>query len=660
MRFLRKLRYRVTALLKLHGTAAEDKGKAVVDNAPQDKITKSLDNGSEKHDVLSTSPSVTTKSTNISSPFISSPGPQGEKSEDRLPPSPVEPHPIEAIGTYGPHPSSLSVGTPHSVEPTRLQIGASSLRSFLIPSPEVYQFPQTNVWCGRPAQVPVPEDLRTQWDKDGGFKHRLKLDLQPVEHAMKRYKPNSNIKKRERIFVLELRMSGYASGSPPRSVTLNPCIWILCGSDWGKKLIKKALKDLSWTASFIDRPIEVQQGIPEWAAAPSLIPLEQLQLDASSRGSLDLPGYKIMYHIDSGDVQSYSGLLCCATLLRDGEVIDQQTSRIGGFLVGTAMTTAHGVLERFLQDLEPGVASDASDNGTTCPIHVSSGSTSPFNMGPYSDSGIESGSDSESDSGSNSFQDGDENGKCLLGFKDPSKVERWTPVSFVGSNLMGNIINHGSMSSTSSRMLDYALLEHSQPFYIPLGACFFPTNPVESYTSNKDLSAGPVWLLFSDSLMIKGIILDETQLMPFLGKSLPTRKIQLSAPLGRFTFHQKLNISCNIVKFLTFFTAPGTSGTWLVRDESLCGMIIARYPGEPLALFITAEDILRDISSSFPFLVDWQFGTKVASRSLRRPPERMRFDFQLKGNSDELTSKPFCRLAHLSPRTSPEQGIRPK
>ncbi|KAK2007153.1 hypothetical protein LZ32DRAFT_667735 [Colletotrichum eremochloae] len=91
--------------------------------------------------------------------------------------------------------------------------------------------------------------------------------------------------------------------------------------------------------------------------------------------------------------------------------------------------------------------------------------------------------------------------------------------------------------------------------------------------------AGPVWLLFSDGLMIEGSLLAEAHLMPFHGRTLPARKVQISASL-----------------------ASGTSGTWLIRGGSLCGMIIARYPGEPRALFITAEDILRDISSSFPLL----------------------------------------------------------
>ncbi|KAI5465129.1 hypothetical protein BGZ63DRAFT_379411 [Mariannaea sp. PMI_226] len=46
--------------------------------------------------------------------------------------------------------------------------------------------------------------------------------------------------------------------------------------------------------------------------------------------------------------------------------------------------------------------------------------------------------------------------------------------------------------------------------------------------------------------------------------------------------------------------APGTPGTWLVRGSSFCGMIIARYPRDPLALLLTAEQILTDLANSFP------------------------------------------------------------
>lgn len=48
------------------------------------------------------------------------------------------------------------------------------------------------------------------------------------------------------------------------------------------------------------------------------------------------------------------------------------------------------------------------------------------------------------------------------------------------------------------------------------------------------------------------------------------------------------------------FIALGTSGMWVCRGSAFCGMIVAVYPGEPLALFMTAEDLLKDMGTSFP------------------------------------------------------------
>lgn len=36
------------------------------------------------------------------------------------------------------------------------------------------------------------------------------------------------------------------------------------------------------------------------------------------------------------------------------------------------------------------------------------------------------------------------------------------------------------------------------------------------------------------------------------------------------------------------------------RGQSFCGMVIAIYPGEPVALFMTAEDLLTDMDVLFP------------------------------------------------------------
>ncbi|TDZ26767.1 hypothetical protein Cob_v000051 [Colletotrichum orbiculare MAFF 240422] len=62
--------------------------------------------------------------------------------------------------------------------------------------------------------------------------------------------------------------------------------------------------------------------------------------------------------------------------------------------------------------------------------------------------------------------------------------------------------------------------------------------------------------------------------MTFRGAEMVVRKIEMEAPL-----------------------ASGTSGTWVGRNAgsrgmTFCGMVVAIYPGEPTALFLTAKEIL--------------------------------------------------------------------
>lgn len=44
-------------------------------------------------------------------------------------------------------------------------------------------------------------------------------------------------------------------------------------------------------------------------------------------------------------------------------------------------------------------------------------------------------------------------------------------------------------------------------------------------------------------------------------------------------------------------TAPGTSGSWVVRESFLCGMVMAVSETEPYALIMTAEHLFRNIKS---------------------------------------------------------------
>lgn len=48
-------------------------------------------------------------------------------------------------------------------------------------------------------------------------------------------------------------------------------------------------------------------------------------------------------------------------------------------------------------------------------------------------------------------------------------------------------------------------------------------------------------------------------------------------------------------------TDAGASGSWVVRKDRLCGVVVARYEDEPFAYMITAESLLNDINKTYLF-----------------------------------------------------------
>jgi hypothetical protein len=48
---------------------------------------------------------------------------------------------------------------------------------------------------------------------------------------------------------------------------------------------------------------------------------------------------------------------------------------------------------------------------------------------------------------------------------------------------------------------------------------------------------------------------------------------------------------------LMSISAPGMSGTWVIQDKLLCGIIVAAYGNDPYAHMITADKMFQDIHS---------------------------------------------------------------
>lgn len=53
-----------------------------------------------------------------------------------------------------------------------------------------------------------------------------------------------------------------------------------------------------------------------------------------------------------------------------------------------------------------------------------------------------------------------------------------------------------------------------------------------------------------------------------------------------------------------FLSEPGCSGSWVVRGDTLIGMVVAIYKDEPFAQIITAAKLVSDIKASVSFDID--------------------------------------------------------
>ncbi|KAF3808933.1 hypothetical protein GCG54_00011125, partial [Colletotrichum gloeosporioides] len=447
-------------------------------------------------------------------------------------------------------------------------------------NPFVWKFPNTKVWIGSETLFPIPEEVQTLWAR---IKGGLLVTLEAVEGEMMREQSQeASLRKRHvqrRRFMTELRMSGccqkHETGKD-RKVTLYPCVWILCGSKWCRDKIRKVTERLELPQNLSSQRIEVHEGGPTFNASEVNIPRSQLDNDRALVSGVAHSGGTILHHIEVAPKQecrSICGMLCCTTFVKDGNVIDQHVSRIGGVLTESffgldykiwplALTTAHGIFDLLL--------SEASDDSELTSGSGKSKYLQPSASGSYS-------SDSESVYDTDEESSRSEAEIEILGNRNASSVTKWTPLEdVVGINFMGERLSSEQVFDRGTPA-DYTILRSDT-----LNSCrnlisSDPSVEVTTFVLNSNLTPGPVSLIIGIDEVSEASLLPDIVKMPWRQKALLVRKLYTSAPL-----------------------APGTSGMWVCRGSAFCGMIVAIYPGEPLALFMTAEDLLQDMGTSFP------------------------------------------------------------
>ncbi|WQF77448.1 hypothetical protein CDEST_02462 [Colletotrichum destructivum] len=475
-----------------------------------------------------------------------------------------------------------------------------------IESPKLWYF-GTNTWVAHPHEIPVPSNLISKWPE---IKERLVVDLQDVrtemmaEQARERRRCKREPKRRH--IVPEMRMSGRRNNLFSDSVTISPCVWILCGSKSCRDKVRRIVKTLTLPINFVQQPVEVHDGAPEFNATRASIPLSQLQRDLDMDMGLRHLGGVILHHMEAaggpGKHQSACGLLCCATFLNNGKVLKQRVSRVGGLLAldniecPIAMTTSHGIFDCLWLDKQE--IEMPARPGSPLADTLLLNNDDDFTYASISES--DSDSEIDTDDGTVNLGSGKDKavrGSCehrsLLGRKDASKVDKWISLDeIVGIKFIGQQFPGREDDPGVSRPGDYALLR-SNTLQDLRNLLSVPENiEIVLNTKKEELLEGPLTMVFGADNLLEVVLLPESATMPSERGDLPVRKVQLPAPL-----------------------APGTSGTWIVKGTSLVGMVVAAYPGQPLAMFMTAEDILQSIAESFPQVQEAAYWRQVASLS---------------------------------------------
>ncbi|CAI0649860.1 unnamed protein product [Colletotrichum noveboracense] len=486
-----------------------------------------------------------------------------------------------------------------------------------VSSDRIWRFHGSSIYVA-PAEELLSQAMRDKW-KDfisafqTNFAH-VKAEMIAEQCKRKQLRQKGcNLTK----FMLEVRISGRRETPLSRSIEMGPCLWILCGSKWCQKRVREVAQQLTLPVDLSLQQIEIHTGFPVPNALETVVPMSQLLSDKTINWGLNHFGGHILYHLEGQELASGQfsacGLLCCATYVKDGKVVKQHISRIGGLLTfgksdyqieseNTAVTTAHGVFDRLwsLDDAEEDEDDEMEEEG------FSSGSES---SGPDRNEALTSSMKNTS----------------IVGEKHASEVQLWLPLTVHAVKYLsrqfpkGDLDNEGVSASADYAILGSRMLRVFENIVDPTTGITITT-----HAKNEELTEGPIVLLLGSDNNYEGTLLPGTLKLSMGDSEVAVRKLWLGAAL-----------------------APGTSGTWLIRESKFCGMIIAAYPGEPLALFMTAEDILGNIEVTFPGVLNMDVNPS-------KPPECKDEDSK-SGQTPESSSSGLgsSQKNEIEPETSP-------
>ncbi|GAP82670.2 hypothetical protein SAMD00023353_0102010 [Rosellinia necatrix] len=437
----------------------------------------------------------------------------------------------------------------------------------------------------------------------------------------------------------ELRLTGHATVGVTKRIAMTGCVWIQCSDKYSIWIIKKRLEELTWLKSSTWAPVHLYlEPIIAANTGPQLGPGEE---PFDYRSGVDIGG-GFQLHVDiaqTGETNSLCGRPCRSRITFDSKVLDESYSRIGGILrinssIDALVTTAHGILNYFIIKLlllleEGGVAGNHSD---------------------ISD-----------DSSDEDFDDADINEFLLqveqsgiatesshtdrLGYLDMTQFQEWESVRPFDSITH---IAHAVETNNSSKWglsfkyfdADYAIFKHIEKASQPQSPTPSNLYTIDSSDSNNEFERRT--LLGNQRA---GLLTEPETCYILLGaqKAIPAQ-----------FFPGEVEISIHDIKFKTLkllapkVLAQGTSGSWVVREGRLRGVIIAIYEFDPYALVLPAAVFRRHLT---------EFGSNINTISFPLANNPLETGNLGEGRLRSTIISTFDGVGISSPKSEPATGV---
>ncbi|KAG8165529.1 hypothetical protein KVR01_004081 [Diaporthe batatas] len=291
---------------------------------------------------------------------------------------------------------------------------------------------------------------------------------------------------------------------------------------------------------------------------------------------------ELRLHVLSYGLTSLIGLRCIANAWRDQIELSRSTSRVGGAVLLTidgrtsvyGVTAGHGLVHQYLNS-SPQTVDDLYGDGVS----------------------DDSGSESEDETDSQSLSAGSTYAKARSSIDssvDLSDVG-WTTIdhgvsaAFGGARFLRTpqtVSQPGKLDVEDTLSGDLALFPLDSLHRPGLTNNYIqPSNleakEVTSISENDCEIPLPVFVLLDPEQVLSGTIQPGKFHFSMGGVPIDARQLRLSRDL-----------------------APGSSGSWVVHDQTLYGMIVAIFPGECTALMVPSKRMLSDVKMLCPGVTD--------------------------------------------------------